>query len=214
MTFNIRKNSNPLILAAVFVTFGLAACGKSVPPGQVSDSAAADAPKESATLGKAISDTAITASVKGRLGSDARVSDSDISVETNNGIVTLSGTAKGSDAKNAAEELARATPDVKGVDNRIAAPTALDSIAKNAEGVASDAGEAISDTVITTKLKAALIADETTKGTAINVTTQDGKVTLSGEVASKRERENAIAIASGTGGVKKVDADALKVASR
>lgn len=214
MTFNIRKNSNPLILAAVVVTFGLAACGKSVPPGQVSDSAAADAPKESATLGKAISDTAITASVKGRLGSDARVSDSDISVETNNGIVTLSGTAKGSDAKNAAEELARATPDVKGVDNRIAAPTALDSIAKNAEGVASDAGEAISDTVITTKLKAALIADETTKGTAINVTTQDGKVTLSGEVASKRERENAIAIASGTGGVKKVDADALKVASR
>ncbi|WP_293397414.1 BON domain-containing protein [Nevskia sp.] len=214
MNFNIRSNSNPLIVAAVVVTFGLAACGKSVPPGQVSDSAAADAPKESATLGKAISDTAITASVKGRLGSDARVSDSDISVETNNGIVTLSGTAKGSDAKNAAEELARATPDVKGIDNRIAAPTALDSIAKNAEGVASDAGEAISDTVITTKLKAALIADETTKGTAINVTTQDGKVILSGEVASKRERENAIAIASGTGGVKKVDADALKVASR
>ncbi len=214
MNFNIRNNSNPLILAAVVVTFGLAACGKSVPPGQVSDSTAADAPKESATLGKAISDTAITASVKGRLGSDARVSDSDISVETNNGIVTLSGTAKGSDAKNAAEELTRATPDVKGVDNRIAAPTALDSIAKNAEGVASDAGEAISDTVITTKLKAALIADESTKGTAINVTTQDGKVTLSGEVASKRERENAIAIASGTGGVKKVDADALKVASR
>ena len=103
---------------------------------------------------------------------------------------------------------------MKGVDNRIAAPTALDTIAKNAEGVASDAGEAISDTVITTKLKAALIADESTKGTAINVTTQDGKVTLSGEVASKRERENAIAIASGTGGVKKVDADALKVASR
>ena len=214
MNFNIRSNSNPLIVAAVVVTFGLAACGKSVPPGQVSDSAAADAPKESATLGKAISDTAITASVKGRLGSDARVSDSDISVETNNGIVTLSGTAKGSDAKNAAEELARATPDVKGIENRIAAPTALDSIAKNAEGVASDAGEAISDTVITTKLKAALIADETTKGTAINVTTQDGKVILSGEVASKRERENAIAIASGTDGVKKVDADALKVASR
>ncbi len=160
MNFNIRSNSNPLILAAVVVTFGLAACGKSVPPGQVSDSTAADAPKESATLGKAIADTAITASVKGRISSDARVSGSDISVETNNGIVTLSGVAKQRDAREAAEELTRATPDVKGVDNRITAPTALDTLAKNAEGVADNAGEAISDTVITTKLKAALIADE------------------------------------------------------
>lgn len=209
-----NKTSKPLLLAVIALGIGLSACGKSVPPGQVSDSDAADAPKESASLGKALSDTAITASVKGRLGSDARVSDSDISVETNNGIVTLSGVAKQRDARDAAEELTRATPDVKGVDNKIAAPTALDTLAKNAEGVASDTGEAISDTVITTKLKAALIADESTKGTAINVTTQDGRVTLSGNVGSSREREHAIAIASGTGGVKKVDADSLKVASR
>lgn len=214
MNIKLRNNSNALIVAAVVVSFGLAACDKSVPAGQVSDSTAADAPKESASLGKALADTAITASVKSRLGSDARVSDSDISVETNNGIVTLGGVAKQREAREAAEQLARSTPDVKGVDNRIAAPTVLDSLVKDADVAAGNAGEAISDTVITTKLKAALIADEATKGTAINVTTRDGRVTLSGEVTSKREREHAIAIASGTGGVKKVDAESLTVASR
>ncbi len=214
MNIKIRKQPHVLIVAIIAASFGLAACGKSVPDGQVSDNAAADAPKESASLGKALADTAITASVKSRLGSDARVSDSDISVETNNGIVTLGGTAKQREAREAAEELARSTPDVKGVDNRIAAPTVLDSLVKDADVAAGKAGEAITDTAITTKLKAALIADEATKGTAINVSTSDGRVTLSGEVASKREREHAIAIASGTGGVKKVDADSLKVASR
>lgn len=214
MNIKIRKQPHVLIVVIIAASFGLAACGKSVPDGQVSDNAAADAPKESASLGKALADTAITASVKSRLGSDARVSDSDISVETNNGIVTLGGTAKQREAREAAEELARSTPDVKGVDNRIAAPTVLDSLVKDADVAAGKAGEAITDTAITTKLKAALIADEATKGTAINVSTSDGRVTLSGEVASKREREHAIAIASGTGGVKKVDADSLRVASR
>jgi len=103
---------------------------------------------------------------------------------------------------------------VEGVDNRISAPTALDTFAKEADKVAENTGDAIADTVITTKLKAALIADETTKGTAINVTTRDGAVTLSGDVSSGAEREKAISIATRTSGVRKVDAGALKVASR
>lgn len=208
------KHINPLLLAAVLTGASLTACGKSPLPGQLSDSAAADAPKESASLSKALADTAITASVKGRLASDARVSGSDISVETNNGIVTLGGVARQRSAREAAEELVRATPDVKGVDNRIAAPTVLDTLVKDADKVANNAGEAITDTVITTRLKAALIADETTKGSEINVSTVDGKVTLSGKAGSRSERDRAIAIATGTGGVRKVDADALKVASR
>lgn len=208
------KNSNPLLLAVVLAGVSLTACGKSPPPGQLSDSAAADAPKESASLGKALADTAITASVKGRLASDARVSGSDISVETNNGIVTLGGVARQRSAREAAEELVRATPDVKGVDNRIAAPTVLDTLVKDADKVADNAGAAITDTVITTRLKGALIADETTKGAAINVSTVDGLVTLSGKTGSGSERDRAIAIAIATDGVKKVDAGALTVASR
>ena len=203
---------NLLIAAALVTAFGVAACKKT--DGQLSDSAAAAAPKESSSIGKAIDDTAITAQIKGRIASDSRTEGSDISVETNNGVVTLSGTATKSAAKEAAEELARSASDVKGVDNRISAPTALDTFAKEADKVAENTGDAIADTVITTKLKAALIADETTKGTAINVTTRDGAVTLSGDVSSGAEREKAISIATRTSGVRKVDAGALKVASR
>lgn len=211
---NDNTLSRTLIATAVIASLGLAACKKSVPDGQMSDSAAAEARKDSATLGAALDDTSITAKLKGRLGSDARVDGSDISVETNNGVVTLSGTAKAGAAKEAAEELARTVEGVKGVDNRIAAPTALDTFVKDADKAADNAGDAITDTVITTKLKAALIADETTKGTAINVTTNDGRVTLSGEVASGAEREKAISIATRTDGVKKVEAGDLKVGNR
>ena len=208
------KNSNSLLLAVVLAGVSLSACGKSPLPGQLSDSAAADAPKESNSLGKALADTAITASVKSRLASDSRVSGSEISVETNNGIVTLGGLARQRSAREAAEELARATPDVKGVDNRIAAPTVLDTLVKDADKVADNAGAAITDTVITTRLKGALIADETTKGAAINVSTVDGLVTLSGKTGSGSERDRAIAIAIAIDGVKKVDAGTLTVASR
>lgn len=208
------KLNKTLIAAALLASLSLAACNKSVPDGQLSDAAAAEAPKDSATLGAALDDTGITAKLKGRLASDARVEGSDISVETNNGVVTLAGSAKGAVAKEAAEELARTVEGVKGVDNRIAAPTALDTFVKDADAAAENAGDAITDTVITTRLKAALIADDTTKGTAINVTTDNGRVTLSGEVASGAEREKAISIATRTDGVKKVEAADLKVASR
>ena len=211
---NPNTLSRTLIATAVIASLGLAACKKSVPDGQMSDSAAAEARKDSATLGAALDDTGITAKLKSRLASDARLEGSDISVETNNGVITLSGTARASAAKEAAEELARTVEGVKGVDNRITAPTALDTFVNDADKVAENAGEAITDTVITTRLKAALIADETTKGTAINVSTQDGRVTLSGQVTSGAEREKAISIATRTDGVKKVEAGELKVASR
>ena len=208
------KFTQALRAAAVIATVAVAACGKAVPEGPLSDLEAANASKESATLAAAIGDTAITAQLKGRLASDARLEGSDIAVETSNGVVTLSGSAQTGTAREAAEELARNVGGVTGVDNRIAAPTALDTLAKNADAAVGNAGDAISDTVITTRLKAALIADEATQGTAINVTTRDGQVTLSGEVGSGAERDKAISIATRTDGVRKVDAGSLKVGGR
>jgi hyperosmotically inducible protein len=207
-------HQHTLIIATLVATLGLAACDKPVPAGQMSDAAAADTPKESATLGTALDDTGITVKLKGRLSSDGRIAGADIGVETSNGVVTLSGSARNPGIKAAAEELARTVEGVKGVDNRIVAPTALDTLVKDADRAAGNAGDAITDTVITTRLKAALIADKTTTGSAINVTTADGRVTLSGEVASGTEREKAISIATGMAGVRQVEAGELKVAGQ
>lgn len=72
-------------------------------------------------------------------------------------------------------------------------------------------GEYIDDTVITGKVKAALIVDPELKATEINVETFKGTVQLSGFVASPEHIAQAVQLARGIRGVKAVKNDiALK----
>ncbi|MBV8910890.1 MAG: BON domain-containing protein, partial [Gammaproteobacteria bacterium] len=80
-------------------------------------------------LRAAVEDTATTAKVKERLASDKRLEDSTISVATTNGIVTLTGSAPTHEAASAAQDEAGSVNGVKGVDNRINAPSGLESAA-------------------------------------------------------------------------------------
>lgn len=73
-----------------------------------------------------------------------------------------------------------------------------------------EAGDAVSDTWITTKVKSSLLADDATPGMDIEVETKDGVVSLSGTVATEAEREMAINKAKGIKGVRDVSADGLK----
>lgn len=198
-----------LMIAGIAATLGVAACNRN--DGQMTDSAAADAPKESASIGAAMDDTAITAKVKQRLASDERMEAAKIDVETNNGVVTLTGSAPSADAKKAAEELARNVAEVQGIDNKIAAPGAMDDLSAKAENAADKAGTEISDATITTKVKAQFAADDMVKATAINVDTDNGVVTLKGEVASAAAQKRAIDITKKIDGVKSVDDDELKI---
>ena len=74
------------------------------------------------------------------------------------------------------------------------------------------AGDAVSDTWITTKVKSTLLAEDATPGMDIEVETKDGVVSLSGTVATEAEREMAITKAKGIKGVRDVAADGLKAA--
>lgn len=78
------------------------------------------------------------------------------------------------------------------------------------ESTMDEAGEAVSDTWITTKVKSALLVDDSTPGMDINVETKDGVVSLSGTVATEAEREMAITKAKQIQGVREVMADGLK----
>jgi osmotically-inducible protein OsmY len=68
-------------------------------------------------------------------------------------------------------------------------------------------GEYVDDTVITTKVKAAIFNEPTLKSAEINVETFKGVVQLSGFVSDAGNDTTAVRVASGVGGVKSVKND-------
>jgi osmotically-inducible protein OsmY len=68
-------------------------------------------------------------------------------------------------------------------------------------------GEFIDDSVITGKVKAALVADPDLKAREINVETFKGTVQLSGFVADPEDITKAVTVARGVSGVKSVKND-------
>jgi hyperosmotically inducible protein len=75
--------------------------------------------REQETVGAYVDDTAITTAVKARFVDSKQVDASSISVETLNGTVMLSGFAKSSTEKTAAEEQTWKVDGVKAVKNQI-----------------------------------------------------------------------------------------------
>jgi osmotically-inducible protein OsmY len=68
-------------------------------------------------------------------------------------------------------------------------------------------GEYVDDTVITTKVKAAVFNEPTLKSAEINVETFKGVVQLSGFVSSQADIRKAVEVARGVPGVKSVKND-------
>lgn len=69
------------------------------------------------------------------------------------------------------------------------------------------AGEYVDDSIITTKVKAAVLNDPTLKSAEINVETFKGVVQLSGFVNSAEDIQKAISVAAGVKGVTSVKND-------
>lgn len=80
-------------------------------------------------------------------------------------------------------------------------------VACSSEPKRESAGEYIDDTVITTKVKAAILADDSLKVSEINVETYKGVVQLSGFVASREDKSKAVRVAKDVKGVESVKDD-------
>jgi hyperosmotically inducible protein len=74
------------------------------------------------------------------------------------------------------------------------------------------AGQAMSDTWITTKIKSVLLADSDAKGLDVSVDTKDGVVTLGGALKTQVAVDHVKTLAGDVQGVKRIDAAALTVA--
>jgi hyperosmotically inducible protein len=76
----------------------------------------------------------------------------------------------------------------------------------------ADSDQPVTDTWITTKVKAELATTDGVKSTSVDVKTVDGVVTLTGTLATDVAVKKAIAAAESIKGVKKVDHSNLKSA--
>jgi len=176
-------------------------------------SVAADSTDSSSTVGAAISDTVITGEVKTKIAADTRLQGSDVHVQTDNGVVTLTGSANSGSAKDAAEELARNVSGVHSVNNELAAPNATSEVGATVKHAAHATAEAVTDTTITTKLKTKFDTDSQTKGSHVDVKTDNGVVMLTGTVVSNAQKAHLVRVARATSGVKQIDTSGLTVAT-
>lgn len=78
----------------------------------------------------------------------------------------------------------------------------------------SDSDQPVSDTWITTKVKADLLATEDVSGLDIKVETVNGVVTLSGQVDTQAQADKAVAVTRAIKGVGKVDSSGLTVGKK
>ena len=81
---------------------------------------------------------------------------------------------------------------------------ASDSSGASGASAGAKTGAVVDDSVITTKLKSALLADAEIKGTDVSVDTKQGQVTLTGTVKSEAQKDRIEKIAKGIDGVKDV----------
>lgn len=163
-------------------------------------------------LSQRFDDATLVATVKSKLLWNSNTEGLDINVNAANGTVSLTGSAQSAEAKELAGRLAANTDGVREVNNLLSV-SATDSSAAKAQNAADDAGVAVSDAWITSKVKSSFIYSRNLDGLNISVDTQKGMVSLSGSVLSNAEKQLAVETARNIRGVRGVDADALRIDS-
>jgi hyperosmotically inducible protein len=144
-------------------------------------------------------DAGITTAVKAKFAADDTVKAYQIDVDTTDKVVTLKGNVESAAAKARAVEIARGTDGVANViDNVTVAPATATT------PVLPDETAVLTDPAITSAVKLKFAADTTVSALRIDVDTRDGVVTLTGQLRSPTEKDQALKLARETSGVKSV----------
>jgi osmotically-inducible protein OsmY len=189
-----------------------------------------EAPDTTARDGRP-ADATITMTIQSRYFGDDTVKGHEIDVDTDDGQVTLSGSVESEAARTRAETIAKGVTGVVAVKNDlrvepasqvargedparpVADPTRPGAEPAPATDPANRPNQQADAGWITTKIQAQYFADADVKGRNIDVTTaSDGQVTLTGEVDSEAEKQEALRIARSTEGVRDV-VDQLRIST-
>lgn len=167
------------------VAVSIVGCGKA------SDGLGASPPATS--VGTELDDSVITSSVKAALIGDPDIKSFDFKVETRKGDVLLSGFVDNQAQLDRATTAARGVAGVKSVQSNV-----------TLKGAPTTVGNKLDDSVVTTRVKAALLGEESVRSSDISVVTQKGEVQLSGFVNNQIQMDRAMEIAGAIEGVRKV----------
>src|SRR5690606_14776640 len=148
-------------------------------------------------VGNFMDDSAITAKVKAALVDHENIKSTDISVKTEQKVVTLSGFVESQAQAEQAVKVAKGVEGVASVSDKL---HVRDSKNASVKGYAGDAAT-------TSEIKAKLLADDIVPSRKVKVETTDGVVQLSGTVDSQAQIDRAESIAKAIDGVKSVKND-------
>jgi hyperosmotically inducible protein len=188
----MRTKFELLALSTAMMVLTALSVGCSKTP-EATGASAPGAPAPSTSVGTVIDDSIVSASVKAALLADPDIKGFDFKVETRKGEVQLSGFVDKQTQIDLAVTVAGAVTGVKSIQNNV-----------SLRSTAPTVGGKVDDTLVTAKVKAALLADESIKSLDIAVITRQGEVQLSGFVNNQSQIDRAIAVVSGIAGVSHV----------
>lgn len=169
------------------MTISMVACSKTT------ETSTTGVPAPSTTVGTEIDDSVVTTRVKTALLDNMEVKGFDIQVETRKGEVMLSGFVDNQGQVDRAMSVTQGVEGVTSVNNKLALKEGSTTV-----------GNQLDDSVTTTRIKAALLADPSIKGLDITVTTRKGEAQLSGFVDNQGQIDRAVEVARGIEGVTQV----------
>ncbi len=167
--------------------------------------------KELPLVGGSLDDVATLASVKTAFALHGILAERPISVQTRQGVATLTGEV-GSDAEmDEAEGIAASVPGIEQIENLMAVnPDLIDEKTGSPGGhgeadPARSLGQRLDDISLTAKVRTALSLHKDLKALNISVSAQDGVVSLDGAVETLEQAEAAERRAAAVGGVEDVE---------
>ena len=150
-------------------------------------------------------DSVVTGKIRAQMLTDETVRAANLNVDTQDGVVTVTGTVQTQETKDQAMRIIRETKGVLDVVDMIS--VRVSEHYGDAPEPERTVGERIDDAAITIRVKNQLLGDPVVVGTKIDVDTRDGVVYLTGSAKSQAVKAKAIELASRTRGVRNVQAN-------
>lgn len=170
------------------------------------DQTKADTEKQGKENHSAINDAWLHGKLESALLFNEHLNSFVIDTDVKNGTAYLRGAVESDIDRDLAGEIATSIKGVTDVKNELAVDKAKAAMSRDSDAAKERQGfkQSVSNATLTARIKTQLLMNGNTGGMAIDVDSEQGAVTLSGEVMSDEERDLALKLAENTSGATSV----------